>query len=108
MLRDGQAHHQGQSFGDGLERGSQPALREHDGVQPVGEVTQLGQGLVQLGSGGADGLGSCRVVGLALDCREPHADGEQPLLGAVVQVAFELAALLEARVQQPRTGRLNF
>ena len=56
-----QPHHQRQSFRDGLEGGSEPALREHDGVQTVREVTQLGERLVQLGLGGADGLGVAGV-----------------------------------------------
>ena len=72
--------------------------------------------LAQLGDGGAE-LGDAlvedpvevdgAVVEVALGQPQRHAEGDQPLLGAVVQVPLEAPALVVAGRQQPAPARLG-
>jgi hypothetical protein len=75
--------------GDPLQRGGEPALAQHRGVDPVGEIAQLGQPQPKVfGRLGEERLrgGAARLRGSALEAQRRQ---DEALLGAVVQVALE-------------------
>ncbi len=77
------------------QRAAQPAL-EPDRVQPARELAQLAAGDARLLARGVRRRTACCGVGLELAQREVErlAEHDEPLLGAVVQVAADPAALL--------------
>ncbi len=79
--------------------GDQPAVDEDGRGHAPDQVADLGQGLAGLVAGvGDEGLGRRRVVIDALGGQpELHGQHDQPLLGAVVQVALDA----------PQLGRLD-
>jgi hypothetical protein len=89
--------------GQRLQHREQPALGEHCGVQATRDLTQLVDRTVQLRYDLVQlraeflGLGRCRL-------HRAHAQGEgdEPLLGAVVQIPFHPAAGGVARGDDPR------
>ena len=93
---------------EGGERGVQPVV-EAARAQAVGDLAQLGDGGAQLGDGLVDQavhVGRA-VVEVALGEPQGHAERDEPLLRAVVQVALEPAALLVAGLDQPGPARLD-
>jgi hypothetical protein len=89
----------------------QPAVGEGGGVDAAGELAQVVQhaaelvgGLVQL-RGLRAGPGGHRHTGAAA---EAQREGDQPLLGAVVQVAFDAAAGGIAGSDDPGAGGDEF
>ena len=94
--------------GERLQRGREAAVGEHGGVQPAGELAQLGQRLLELVRGAAQQRH--RGVGVAeLLLEHPQLDGErdQPLLRAVVQVALQPPALGHARLEDAHPRRVD-
>jgi hypothetical protein len=84
---------------------------EHRGMQAAGELAQLLHPLGQLGAGrGHERLGRRGVAPDAgLDQLELEREGDEPLLGAVVQVGLEPAPLGVARRDEalPRRPQLG-
>src|SRR3954469_17741235 len=86
-----------------LERAAQPALRQRDGVQPAGEVAELGLRLAELVAREAQDVARLVVsFDLALGELEQVADGHEPLLRAVVEVAADAPALGVGGLDAPR------
>src|ERR1019366_7596247 len=90
----------------GREGGGQPLVGEQGRVDAPGQVAQRVQGLIgvtlELGEGG---LGLVGVPGQEnLDQAELDLEGDQVLLGAVVQVAFQAAAFLVLGGDQALAG----
>ena len=67
----------------------------------MGDLAQLGDGSCQLRDGGVEQAVHIEggIVEMSLSQSQRHPEGNQPLLGAVVQVPFEAAALLVRGVQ---------
>ena len=82
---------------------AEAAVAQDRGVQPVGKVTQVGEARSQV----AEHLGELGPRVLAeLRLRpqpdlQPQRDGHEPLLRAVVEVAFDLAPGAIGGVQDP-------
>ena len=76
-------------------------------MDAAGEFAQLRQpGGEILLRGGQTPRAAARVaLQLAADHAEPQRDGDEPLLGAVMQVALEAPALRVADLDNPRPGR---
>ena len=71
-------------------------------MDPACELAQLAQRRLQLGLG----LGEQLRIGLVVAQQLQHqAEGQQSLLGAIVQVALDAPALSVGRGDHPRTGR---
>ena len=87
------------------QRLAEPALAQRHRVQAARELAQLGVRLAELLLGAGDDVVH-RVVLVELHARHAQQvrDREQPLLGAVVQVAPDAAALLVGRLDDPRAG----
>jgi hypothetical protein len=81
--------------GQGGDGRVQAPVGEHGRVDAAGQVAQLGQGPLGLLVGLADQGGGRGRVGLQLGPghAQVHGQGDQPLLGAVVQVTLDAAAL---------------
>ena len=79
------------------------------GPQAVRDLAQLGDGGAELGDARVEQLVDVdgAVVEVALGQPQLHAERDEPLLGAVVQVAFHSAALLVADLDQPGPARLG-
>ena len=78
------------------------------GPQPVAIRAQLGDRGAELGDGLVEqAVHVDRAAEVALREPQGHAERDEPLLGAVVQVALQPAALGVARLQQPRPARLD-
>ena len=90
------------------ERGVQPVV-EAARAQAVGDLAQLGDGRAQLGDGLVEQAVhiACAVVEVSLGQAQRHAERDEPLLGAVVQVALEPAALLVAGMDEPGAAGLD-
>src|SRR4029078_1989776 len=75
------------------ERGVEPTVGEHCGVDAAREVAELGDGALQRGGGCAEQILRPGGIGLDLLERHPeiHAEREQALLRAVVKVALDLS-----------------
>ena len=104
-----QVHRHGGVVGQAGQRVAQPAVAEDGGVESVREVAQVGQARMQLGEHGAElGAGSLRQVAVG---REPELqlqrDRHEPLLGAVVEVALDLAACPVGRLDDARARRAH-
>ena len=105
LQRDGDVHGQRRAGRDRAQRGAEPTVGEHGGVDAVGQVAQLAQrGAELLPRGGHEPL----LLGPG---REPSAERaelqrerHEPLLGAVVEVALEPAALAVPRLDDPRAA----
>ena len=78
-------------------------------MQPARQVAQLGEAVAQLVECG--GERRARVVGQLAVRREPdlqsERDREEPLLGAVVEIALDVAACAVGSVQDARARRAN-
>ena len=86
---------QRRGVGEGGQRGAYPGLGQHRGIDPVGEVPQFLQNVSRLaGRPGQGRLGRGVTVRLRGGAGEPDVvgQGQQPLLGAVVQVPLQPAA----------------
>ena len=88
--RDGQ-----QGALDEVAQGRREAVVEDAGPDPVGDLAKLLDGVGDLLDGGVQRVGhrSARLSQLVLEMAEIEADRDQPLLGSVVQVAFDPASL---------------
>ena len=86
---------------------AQALLAEDRGVQPARDLAQLLQARVELARGVVEQVG--RGLGMRGQPRAGEAqlehDGDEALLGAVVEVALEPAALLVAGLDQARARR---
>ena len=93
--RDVQVQRQPGAVGELLERGAQAPLREDPGVDALGELAQLGERVGELAprllEQGLDGRGV--ALGAGVGEPERHRDGDEALLGPVVQVALDPPAL---------------
>ena len=78
----------------------QQAVVETARSYAVGEFAKFGDGAFELGDGAVD-LGRAVRVQVALQPAQPHAGSDQPLLGAVVQVALQSSPLGDRRLDQP-------
>ena len=90
--------------------GGQAAVGEDLWVDAADQLPQLGQGLLGLLVGGADLLCGGRVGRqVEPNLAKGHGQGDQPLLGAVVQVALDAAPLQLEGIGQagPRAGDLD-
>src|SRR5581483_2321485 len=85
----------GGAGGEVFEGGDQAAVVEHGGVEPVGESSQVGDGHPDLPDPGADRVTESGDLAVHLGGLEVEGGGQQPLLGAVVEVAFQAPAFLE-------------
>ena len=76
-------------------------------MQAAGELAQLGGRLAELARRLLEQLLRRRGVGVELLAREPQVERQrdQPLLGAVVEVALEAAALVVGGLDDPRPRR---
>jgi hypothetical protein len=95
-------HHAGQ-------RRVQAAVLEHGWVQPADQVPQFEQGGLGVLMGFRDGqLGLLGGRDLSAGHAQVHGQGDQALLGAVVQVPFQAAPLGVSRVHRPgsRLGQM--
>lgn len=104
-----QAQGEGAAPCEVLERGGQPVV-EAAGPQAVGDLAQLGHGGGDLIDGGVDEaveLDRPACGDATLGDAQPHAEGHQTLLGAVVQVHLEASPLLVPGTQQPLSARLD-
>ena len=71
-------------------------------MDPPSELAQVGQRLLQLPLGLSEQHAALPVSDVRPQELEGHTEGEQPLLGTIVQVALQPAPLLIARTHDPR------
>ena len=93
-----------------LERPAQPLLREDGGMDAAGELAQLGDGHLQLlDRAGEDSLevGIHAAPEAPLGRTELERERDETLLGAVVDVALDAAALLVAGRHDPPARLLH-
>ena len=78
-------------------------------MDAAGELAQLLEGELELAPGGIEQLARERRVAVELAPREAQLDRErdEPLLGAVVEVALEAPALEHRDVDEPRARALE-
>ncbi len=91
----------GRAVGQGLERGGEPAVGEHGGMDPGREGAQVvdrGLGMLERVVDEAAGALGVFVPALLGELEVDH-DVDELLLGAVVEVAAEPSPLLVARLQ---------
>ena len=89
----------------GGQRGVEAAVGEDGRVDAADQVAQLGQRLLDLAVRVVQGGGRLGVARhLALGGAQLDAEGDQPLLRAVVQVALDAAALLVGGTDRGRAG----
>ena len=90
------------------EGGAEPVV-EAAGPQAVRDLAQLGDRGAELGDAWSSSPSSVDGAVVEVPLRQPqrHAQRDQPLLGAVVQVALEPAPLLVADLDQPGPARLD-
>ena len=107
---DGQLDRDGGAAGQGLERRAQPALGEDRRVDAAGQLAQLvqragqpGGQVAQLG-GQLASLGRHRRLHRGLRGARLQGQGDQALLGAVVQIPLEASAGLVGGGHDPRPG----
>ena len=82
---------------------SQPPFGEGDGMDAMGELTELVTDRGDTHLGQCEGLGRGAVR--ARPCpRQPEAERQQPLLRAVMEVALQPAALGLAGRDEPQAG----
>ena len=87
------------------QRGVEAAVGEDGRVDAADQVAQLGERLLDLAVRVLQGGGGLRVARrLAPGGAQLDAEGHQPLLGAVVQVALDAAALLVGGTDGGRAG----
>ena len=88
------------------DRGRQPAVLEHRGIDAGGERTQLLEGCVHVVAQAMEHLPGAGVAGGQHLVRqlEPDPKGHQPLLAAVVEVPLDAAALVVGGHQDARPG----
>ena len=96
----------GGAAGQRPERRAQPALGEDRRVDAAGDLAQLLQHVVHLGDRALQPLGQLAGSGRRRRLRLPQLQGEgdQPLLGAVVQIALDAPARLVGGGHDPRPG----
>ena len=105
--RDGQLDGDGAAAGECVQRRSQPALGQQHRVDAAGQLAQLVQRAGRL----ADQRVQLRrqLVGLGRHRRlrraQAQGEGDQPLLGAVVQVALDAAPGVVGGGDDPRPRR---
>ena len=94
------------ALGQGLDRSAQPGLGQHRGMDPAGQLPQLGQRLPGLLAGRLDQRSQLRVRpgGAVAGHPQGQAQGHQPLLRAVMQVAFQPPSLGVPGLDDPRPG----
>ena len=90
--------------GERLDRGAESLVDEHGWMDAPCQVAQLPQGLAQLLLGFGDELGGLAVGDAGADELECETDAEQPLLSAVVEVAFEPATFVVSGADDARAG----
>ena len=103
--RDVELHGDRRAGGERLERRVEPALGEHGGMDAGGELAQLLDRRARVGERAADELARARPGSSCQRCSascSSISSGHEPLLGAVVEVAAEPAALAVARLDDPR------
>src|SRR5215207_7734901 len=105
-----QLNRHGRAARERLERGAEPPVSEHGRVDAARELAQLLECRVELRARALEQpVGRDRVL-VQLRARKPvvQSHGDETLLGAVVQVALEPAALLEADLEHalPRAAEL--
>ena len=106
---DRQRHRHRAAGDDRRQRGVEPAVLEDRGVEAAHEVAQLGQRLLGLLVRAGDELQRAVGIGgeLLLGPAEVHAERDQPLLRAVVQVALDAAALGLGAVERGGAARVE-
>ena len=92
-----------------VERGREPALGEQRRVDAVGQLAQLRERERERFAGLAHERSGRRRLAreLCLEQPERHRDRDEPLLGAVVEVALDPPPLGVGRLDQPRARRLQ-
>ena len=81
----------GARLGERVERGGEAFVDEHGGVDPARELAQLGKGGAQFRLGRVEAP-SPVVIELGAEEPEREREHDEPLLGAIVQVALKPAA----------------
>ena len=91
-------------LGQRLERGGEPAVAEHRGMEAAGELAQLLERERQLGGGRAEAARRRLRVAAEPRLREPERERErdEPLLRAVVEVPLEAPPLGGLGLDDPR------
>ena len=99
-------HRDRQRRGERPERGAEPGVEVELGAGPWAMRAQLGDRGAELGDGLVEQPVHVEAAVAEVALREPdrHAERDEPLLGAVVQVALQPSALPVARVQDPRAA----
>ena len=99
----------GRARGEILQRGAQATVGQDRRVDAAREVAQLLEREVRLLPRAADQLGSLRVALLGTSLRHAQIEGErdEPLLGAVVEVALDAPPLAVGGGDDPRAGVLE-
>jgi hypothetical protein len=90
------------------ERGRQPVV-EATGTQPASDLPQLGHGGAEFGHGLVQEAAHVDRAVVQVPLRQPdrHPQRHQPLLGAVVQIAFQLPSLLVSGLDESCPARLD-
>ena len=82
------------------------AVGEGGGVDPAGERAKLPEAVLELSVRVVEQLRELRVrIGAPVRAPEREAEGHEPLLGPVVQVALDPPPLLVGRLDDPRPRR---
>src|SRR5881396_706132 len=111
-LRQPAFRHRAQLYGNGrarshaLEGRSEPTLRQHRRMDPAGQLAQLVEGELELLLRPFDELERAPVLLRKAVAGESQREGErdEPLLGAVVEVALEAPPFLVLRPEEPHAG----
>ena len=98
-------HRDRQARGERADGGAEPGV-EVERAQAPGDGAQLGDRGAELGDGLVEQPVHVEAGVAEVALRQPdgHAERDEPLLGAVVQVALQPSALPVARVQDPRAA----
>ena len=90
--------------GEVVECRCQAAVREHGRVKPVCQLAQLPYRSLALLDTGSQRLPQPFRAAVEQRCLELRGQGEQPLLGAVVQIPLDSAPLLQVRGREAPPG----
>ena len=99
-------HWDGTAVGQGGDRRAESAVAQECRVDAPSEISDVGQSAFCFSVGLLEELPGGRGIGRNLlpGHTELHGQGDESLLGAVVQVAFDPAAFGQSRRKHPRTA----
>ena len=107
--RAGDAHRDRRALGQCRQRGLQPLLGQHRGVDAARQLAQLLQRRLQLGLGAVEQRTGALGILLHPRLRQPQLQRQrhEALLSAVVEVALQPPALGDADIDEPRPRALQ-